>query len=671
MAMARNTWRVTTGLFDRAAENIKHYKHLKIIQLNMQHKRLATQNLVQIMDTHNIDLAMVQEPYNVNNNLSGIPTSYSTYTHGNNRKRAAIIVRNKFIKVLMITQMSNEDCTVIQITHNNHTIYAVSMYSDRTNDVEVDLQKIEAILRFAKGMGLIISIDCNARSNMWYDPVENQRGRKVEEFITANDLYIMNEDRNIPTFDGATGSSYVDLTITCSKLAHKVQNWSIGEEESCSDHNLISFNVELEADRGKMEYARNRFIIRENKWEIFQDRIMSELKRSYDIPGISMDESDLDIKLEENIEKSADIKSDMARYKEALWKACSSSFGIPNRKGKEPKGKTVPWWTNDLTVLRKRVNSDRRKYQRTTTNRMLREKRKIIYLERKGQYEALISQEKLKAWREYCNITSGANPWNVAYRLGKGKTKENCILATLKQPNGEYTTSIKSTLDHMLQHFAAMDDEANDKDEHKALRKLVLDPIETEDDEVFSCKEIEDVLRKMNPKKAPGEDGITSDIILKVHMILPKFQTALYNKCLSRAYFPEEWKTALIYPIVKPGKESFEDVSKYRPISLINVGGKVLEKLTINRIMKHIQTNNYLNKNQFGFIPHKNTIDAVMALKEYVKDCLNVGEIVVVTSLDVKGAFDAAWWPSIMKNLRDFKCPKNLFELTKSTSAIE
>jgi hypothetical protein len=36
-----------------------------------------------------------------------------------------------------------------------------------------------------------------------------------------------------------------------------------------------------------------------------------------------------------------------------------------------------------------------------------------------------------------------------------------------------------------------------------------------------------------------------------------------------------------------------------------------------------------------------------------------------MASLDVKGAFDAAWWPAILKGLRDAKCPRNLYQLTQ------
>jgi hypothetical protein len=132
---------------------------------------------------------------------------------------------------------------------------------------------------------------------------------------------------------------------------------------------------------------------------------------------------------------------------------------------------------------------------------------------------------------------------------------------------------------------------------------------------------------------------------------------------LKIGYFPKNWKIAKIVPVTKPGKEGSSDPSKYCPISLLNIGGKVLEKLLINRIMHHVYKTNFLNDNQFGFTPQKSTTDAAMAVKQFIESELERGRVVNMASLDVKGAFDAAWWPAIVKGLRDVKCPQNLYQL--------
>ena len=141
---------------------------------------------------------------------------------------------------------------------------------------------------------------------------------------------------------------------------------------------------------------------------------------------------------------------------------------------------------------------------------------------------------------------------------------------------------------------------------------------------------------------------------------------ALYNACLRRSCFPKIWKRVKIIPIAKPGKENTTEVSKFPPNSLLCVGAKVLEKLLINRIMHYLHSKNLLLKNQYGFTSQKCTVDAIMAVKENIDTGLKDRNCVVLLSLDVKGAFDAAWWPGILNALKEFRCPKNLYNLSKN-----
>jgi hypothetical protein len=54
-----------------------------------------------------------------------------------------------------------------------------------------------------------------------------------------------------------------------------------------------------------------------------------------------------------------------------------------------------------------------------------------------------------------------------------------------------------------------------------------------------------------------------------------------------------------------------------------------------------------------------------MAVKQFIEPELESGRLIFMASLEVKGAFDAAWWPAILKGLRDAKCPQNLCQLTQ------
>jgi len=81
--------------------------------------------------------------------------------------------------------------------------------------------------------------------------------------------------------------------------------------------------------------------------------------------------------------------------------------------------------------------------------------------------------------------------------------------------------------------------------------------------------------------------------------------------------------------------------------------------------MHHLHTTEYLNENQYGFTPQKNTIDAAMKVKQYIEPHLERGGVAIMVSLDVHGAFDSAWWPAILRGLREAKCPRNLYNLVQ------
>jgi hypothetical protein len=151
-------------------------------------------------------------------------------------------------------------------------------------------------------------------------------------------------------------------------------------------------------------------------------------------------------------------------------------------------------------------------------------------------------------------------------------------MTTLQKPDGTTTADMTETLIFMMEQLIPEDNIQDDTDYHRAIRRIVQQPIDTPDDNEFTQDEVRLVIEGFKPRKAPGPDGITSGIQQLVYKGIPKTMTAIYNECLKTGCFPTDWKTARILPITKPGREDYTDPSKYRPISLINTGGKILEK---------------------------------------------------------------------------------------------
>ena len=113
------------------------------------------------------------------------------------------------------------------------------------------------------------------------------------------------------------------------------------------------------------------------------------------------------------IANTEDMEDIVNKFSEALMTAFDKSFKRGRALMETNKHKTVPWWTEDITIARKRVNAFRRKYQRTKNNNNVREQRQTAYKVEKAQYQAKIKNAKIQPWKEYCNKVSSTNLWNI------------------------------------------------------------------------------------------------------------------------------------------------------------------------------------------------------------------------------------------------------------------
>jgi len=179
---------------------------------------------MKIIDEERTDVLFLQEPYVIHNKIAGIPTRLNIYASGEGRHRAAIVTNNQ-IDFLLLIQLSDEDTVVLEAVSDKGKIIIASMYFDINRHIEYDLNKIEAIIKHAKGAGILLAIDSNSRSISWHDIQTNSIGRILEEFLLSKHLHLMNEESNLTTFLNSRGSSNIDLTVINNHLLRAVQHW--------------------------------------------------------------------------------------------------------------------------------------------------------------------------------------------------------------------------------------------------------------------------------------------------------------------------------------------------------------------------------------------------------------------------------------------------------------
>ena len=149
--------------------------------------------------------------------------------------------------------------------------------------------------------------------------------------------------------------------------------------------------------------------------------------------------------------------------------------------------------------------------------------------------------------------------------------------------------------------------------------------------------EIKNVISQLK-EGAPGRDGIASKNIKHIKDSISYPLTNIVNLSFEQGVFPSELKFAIITPLYKAKDPMF--FNNYRPISLLSVFSKIIERLMYNRLLNFINRHKIFNQNQFGFRNNHSTFMALIILVENLVDALDNGNCAVGIFLDFQKAFD-------------------------------
>ena len=129
--------------------------------------------------------------------------------------------------------------------------------------------------------------------------------------------------------------------------------------------------------------------------------------------------------------------------------------------------------------------------------------------------------------------------------------------------------------------------------------KLNQEEIENLSRPITSTK-IETVIRNLSANKSPGPDGFTAEFYQKFREELTPSLLKLFQRIEEEGKLPNSVCEATMTLIPKPDKNATKK-ENYRPVSLMNIGAKILNKILANRIQKHFKK--IMHHDQVGFIP--------------------------------------------------------------------
>jgi len=162
--------------------------------------------------------------------------------------------------------------------------------------------------------------------------------------------------------------------------------------------------------------------------------------------------------------------------------------------------------------------------------------------------------------------------------------------------------------------------------------------------------EIDQAMKTLQKNKSPGNDGISCNVLHECYGQIRKILYFIFNKSITTGVFPEKLKIALITPIFKAGDESL--LTNYRPISVLPVFSKLLERIMYNRIYNFFKTNNLLFEKQFGFQANHATEHAILQLVEDITEAFSGGKFTLGVFVDLSKAFDTVDHCILLKKLQ-------------------
>jgi len=161
---------------------------------------------------------------------------------------------------------------------------------------------------------------------------------------------------------------------------------------------------------------------------------------------------------------------------------------------------------------------------------------------------------------------------------------------------------------------------------------------------------VESILRGLDTSKASGPDDTPSYILKECASALAPSLSQLFNLSMATGDIPSQWKSANVVPVHK--KESKRNVSNYRPVSLLCIVSKVMERCVFNSIYPFLQ--NQISEHQHGFVSGRSSATQLSEMYHTVGSTLDNRGQTDVVFLDFAKAFDSVPHELLLHKLMSF-----------------
>ena len=224
-----------------------------------------------------------------------------------------------------------------------------------------------------------------------------------------------------------------------------------------------------------------------------------------------------------------------------------------------------------------------------------------------------------------------ANLWDVAaWRHGRRVSK----VPSLRGPDG-LVHSHDEVAELLSQRFFA-------KTPPLVARRFHDDPAQQPTRQLSQINKelIDPLIKKASAKSAPGQSGHTWTVLKWAWEADADRIVELLEACLRAGHHPRQWKEALVCVIPKPGRADYTLAKNFRPISLLECLGKLLEKVVAKLIYRDMAKHSLVPTMQFGGRNASSALDAGLTLVHDIQSAHQAGLYTGLLLFDIQGYFD-------------------------------
>lgn len=592
---------------------------------NVQCLKNKIENIEVFLSTANIDILCVSESWIQANEIDYINfPGYSiksfycrkSFIHGG----VLLIVKN----TLNVMEMSNVvslsidktfECAAIKLNVNNVIYYILCLYRSPQSDITTFFLQFEKCLNllFCKNQcfKIIICGDININylnknnetaelidlvSSFYIKPVFDEPTRLSNKSSTAIDYIFTNfndslVEKNV-LHTGLSDHSAQQITFNC--ITNK--NFEPYKYRSFSRKNILQFTDYLKAETWDNVLIENNI---ENKYKFFYETLLYYYDTSFKM-------------VTKNFNHSSDNKNWLTTGIKTSSKRLKELFNLQK-----------------LGIIEKTYYVN----YKTTYNRVIRHAKKMYF-------DNIINNSENKTrtvWNIINSSIRGANKQiknDTSTMMINNVEVDNKILIA-NEFNSYFINLPKSVIKSNQQKI-------NNHDMLSIVDESIVLHNVTE-------SEIINVINNLKNSNSTGHDNFSIKIIKQCAHLLAKPLCNIINHCFAEGHFPDLLKISKVICLFKKGDS--KQICNYRPISLLSVFSKIIEKLLANRIILFLESNNMLSPNQHGFRVNRSTISALLSFLNHVYKNLDEGNKVMALFVDLSKAFDCVDHDTLLKKV--------------------